>query len=106
MARIATVGSSYDLSMYSPAVRRRFINRWIIIHLLVDYPPPFRPSRQASRRGGPASATLGDHDARGLRELADAVGKNWLRGVILYTGREIVPFASNLRGIPTTALWA
>ncbi len=53
-----------------------------------------------------ASATLGSHDARGLRELADAVGKNWLRGVILYAGSEVIPFASNLHGIPTTSLWA
>lgn len=53
-----------------------------------------------------ASATLGSQDARGLRELADTVGKNWLRGVVLYAGRDIVPFASNLHGIPMTALWA
>lgn len=53
-----------------------------------------------------ASATLGSHDARGLRGLADAVGKNWLRGVILYAGREIVPLASNLHGVPMTFLWA
>lgn len=53
-----------------------------------------------------ASATLGSHDVRGLRELADAVGKNWLRGVILYAGREVVPFASNLHGIPLASLWA
>lgn len=53
-----------------------------------------------------ASATLGSQDARGLRELADTVGKNWLRGVVLYTGKEVVPFASNLHGIPMTALWA
>jgi predicted AAA+ superfamily ATPase len=53
-----------------------------------------------------ASATLGSQDARGLRELADTVGKNWLRGVVLYAGREVIPFASNLHGIPMTALWA
>jgi predicted AAA+ superfamily ATPase len=53
-----------------------------------------------------ASATLGSQDARGLRELADTVGKNWLRGIVLYAGREVIPFASNLHGIPMTALWA
>jgi len=52
------------------------------------------------------SATLGSHDAHGLRELADTVGENWLRGVILYAGREIVPFASKLHDIPMTSLWA
>jgi predicted AAA+ superfamily ATPase len=53
-----------------------------------------------------ASATLGSQDARGLRELADTVGKHWSRGVILYGGRDVVPFASNLHGIPMSALWA
>lgn len=53
-----------------------------------------------------ASATLGSQDTRGLRELADAVGKNWLRGIVLYAGKEVVPFASNLHGIPMTSLWA
>lgn len=53
-----------------------------------------------------AAATLGSQDTRGLRELADAVGKNWLRGVILYTGKGVVPFASNLHGIPLASLWA
>jgi len=53
-----------------------------------------------------ASATLGSQDARGLRELADTVGKNWLRGIVLYAGREVIPFASNLHGIPLNSLWA
>ena len=53
-----------------------------------------------------ASATLGSQDTHGLRELSDAVGKNWLRGVVLYAGKEVVPFASNLHGIPMASLWA
>lgn len=53
-----------------------------------------------------ASAILGSQDARGLRELADTVGKNWLRGIVLFTGKEVVPFASNLHGIPLNSLWA
>ena len=53
-----------------------------------------------------AAATLGGNDTRGLRALADAAGSNWLRGVILYAGSEVVPFASNLHGVPMASLWA
>jgi hypothetical protein len=28
------------------------------------------------------------------------------RGVILYTGAEVIPFANNLHGVPITHLWA
>jgi predicted AAA+ superfamily ATPase len=53
-----------------------------------------------------ASATLGGSDVRGLQSMADAVGKRWLRGVVLYTGTEVIPFAANLHGLPVSHLWA
>jgi hypothetical protein len=53
-----------------------------------------------------ASATLSSNDVRGLQALASAAGKKWLRGVVLYTGTEIIPFATNLHGVPITHLWA
>jgi predicted AAA+ superfamily ATPase len=53
-----------------------------------------------------ASATLSGNDVRGLQALAAAVGKKWVRGVVLYTGAEVIPFANNLHGIPVTHLWA
>jgi hypothetical protein len=52
-----------------------------------------------------ASATLGGNDVRGLLALANAAGKNWVRGVVLYTGTEVIPFASNLHGVPIGRLW-
>jgi uncharacterized protein len=52
-----------------------------------------------------ASATLSGKDVRGMQALAGAAGKKWLRGVVLYTGTEVVPFANNLHGIPLTHLW-
>lgn len=52
-----------------------------------------------------AAATLGSSDVRGLQAMADAVGKSWVRGVVLYAGSEIVPFAANLHGIPLVRLW-
>ena len=53
-----------------------------------------------------ASATLGSSDVRGLRALADEVGKNWVRGVVLYTGTEVIPFAANLHAVPLGRLWS
>jgi predicted AAA+ superfamily ATPase len=53
-----------------------------------------------------ASSTLHGEDLRGLHTLADAARKRWVRGVVLYTGTEIIPFASNLHGIPISNLWA
>ena len=53
-----------------------------------------------------AAATLGSNDVGGLQALASAVGKNWVRGVVLYTGTEVIPFSSNLHGVPIGRLWA
>jgi uncharacterized protein len=52
-----------------------------------------------------ASATLGGGDVRGLQAMANAVGKRWIRGVVLYTGTEVIPFAENLHGLPLPVLW-
>jgi len=52
-----------------------------------------------------ASATLQRTDLRGLQALAAAVGRRWIRGIVLYTGTEIVPFAANLHGVPMHQLW-
>ena len=53
-----------------------------------------------------AAATLGGNDVRGLQALASAAGKNWVRGVVLYTGTEVIPFSGNLHGVPLTQLWS
>ncbi len=52
------------------------------------------------------AATLGSNDVRGLKALADAVGKSWVRGVVLYPGTEVIPFAANLHGVPLKSLWS
>src|ERR1700677_1091677 len=53
-----------------------------------------------------APATLGGNDVGGLQALASSVGKNWVRGVVLYTGAETIPFSANLHGIPIRRLWS
>jgi predicted AAA+ superfamily ATPase len=52
-----------------------------------------------------AAATLSGSDVRGLQALANTAGKNWLRGVVLYAGSEVVPFSSNIHGVPMSRLW-
>ena len=52
-----------------------------------------------------ASATLGGRDWNGLKALAEAAGKRFHRGVILYTGSEVVPFGARLHALPVAALW-
>jgi hypothetical protein len=51
-----------------------------------------------------AASTLVGNDVRGLQALANTAGKNWLRGVVLYTGSEIVPFSANIHGVPIDRL--
>jgi predicted AAA+ superfamily ATPase len=53
-----------------------------------------------------AAATLGANDVRGLQALASEAGKKWVRGVVLYTGTEVIPFSANLHGVPITQLWS
>jgi predicted AAA+ superfamily ATPase len=53
-----------------------------------------------------AAATLNGNDVRGVQAMSTAVGKQWVRGVVLYTGTEIIPFAANLHGIPINRLWS
>jgi predicted AAA+ superfamily ATPase len=52
-----------------------------------------------------ASATLNNGDVRGLQALASAAGRRWIRGIVLYAGTDVVPFASNLHGVPVSCLW-
>jgi predicted AAA+ superfamily ATPase len=52
-----------------------------------------------------AAATLGGGDVRGLQAMAASTGKRWVRGVVLYTGTEVIPFGANLHGLPLSHLW-
>ncbi len=52
-----------------------------------------------------ASATVGSQDFKGLKTLAEATGDRFLRGIVLYTGRESIPYGSSLHALPVDALW-
>jgi hypothetical protein len=52
-----------------------------------------------------ASSSVKGHDFKGLHALAEATGRLFHRGIVLYTGSEIVPFGSELFALPVNALW-
>jgi len=52
-----------------------------------------------------SSASVGSGDFKGLRTMAECLGKRFMRGVVLYAGRAVVPFARNLHALPVGALW-
>lgn len=52
-----------------------------------------------------AGASVSAGDFRGLRALADQAGGRFVRGVVLYAGAEVVPFADDLCAAPLGAVW-
>lgn len=53
-----------------------------------------------------ASASITQGDFSGLRELANAAGKAFVRGVVLYTGEQLMAFEDKLWAVPLGVLWA
>ena len=51
------------------------------------------------------SATVDAKDLRGLKVLKDAVGDKFKKGVVVYTGREVVPLGENLWAVPVCYFW-
>jgi len=52
-----------------------------------------------------ASATVRAQDFKGLRYLADLLGDRFLRGIVLYTGDQHVPFGAGFHALPLPSLW-
>lgn len=44
-------------------------------------------------------------DLRGMEALRQAAGSSFLRGIILYTGHEALPFGPDCWAIPMDVLW-
>ncbi len=53
-----------------------------------------------------ASASITQGDFLGLRELAGAAGAGFARGIVLYTGDQLLPFEDRLWAVPMGVLWA
>jgi hypothetical protein len=52
-----------------------------------------------------AGTTVTAGDFKGLKALASDAGKRWVRGVLLYSGSEVLPFGENLLAMPISSLW-
>jgi predicted AAA+ superfamily ATPase len=53
-----------------------------------------------------AGATVDSKDFKGLRHLQETEGAVFQRGIVLYAGRELVPFGENLWAVPLSVWWA
>ncbi len=53
-----------------------------------------------------ASATAGPSDFRALQALRDQLGRNFVAGVVLYLGSQLVPSGDRLWLVPLPTLWA
>ncbi len=52
-----------------------------------------------------AASTVHSDDFRGIKVLSELAGKRFVRGLVLYTGSEPVPFGKNLLAVPVNCLW-
>ena len=52
-----------------------------------------------------ASDSVGKSDFKGLKTLQDVAGDDFMCGIVLYRGRDVVPFGQNLWAIPISNLW-
>jgi hypothetical protein len=50
--------------------------------------------------------TVASRDIRGLVSLRNALGDRFVRGVIVYTGQEIIPMGDRLLALPVGTLFA
>jgi len=52
-----------------------------------------------------AASSVSASDFRHLKALREALGDRFIRGVVLHTGSEGVPFSGDLLALPVSALW-
>lgn len=51
------------------------------------------------------SETFSPRDSKGLLELQETVGDKFVRGIILYTGSQVVPVNAKIQALPISLLW-
>jgi len=53
-----------------------------------------------------SSASLTNKDIEGIRCFREAAGDRFIRGIVLYTGHDVVPFAQDIHAVPISVLWS
>ncbi|OZA60665.1 MAG: hypothetical protein B7X75_03270, partial [Sphingobacteriales bacterium 39-40-5] len=51
------------------------------------------------------SESLSMNDFKGIQVFAELTGKDFIGGIVLYAGKEVVPFGTNLWAVPFYMLW-
>lgn len=46
------------------------------------------------------------HDIKGLASLRDALGDHFVRGVVVYTGQEVIPMSDRIFAVPVGMMFA
>ena len=44
-------------------------------------------------------------DFKGVEQLKELAGKDFVTGIVLYRGKEVVPFGKDLWAVPISNLW-
>jgi Predicted ATPase (AAA+ superfamily) len=52
------------------------------------------------------SASVSSHDIKGLASLRDALGEHFVRGVVVYTGQEVLPMGDRIFAVPVGMMFA
>lgn len=52
-----------------------------------------------------AAGSVDKADLKGLEALKEIAGRRFHRGVVLYAGSQVVPFASHMHALPAQSLW-
>lgn len=53
-----------------------------------------------------ATGRISPDDFKGLSDLADATGKRFRTGALLYQGNQVVPFGPKMWAVPLTAMFS
>jgi predicted AAA+ superfamily ATPase len=52
-----------------------------------------------------SAASLKEKDFKGLKRLAELTGDKFQKGIVLYSGDQVLGFGDNLYAVPIPALW-
>lgn len=52
------------------------------------------------------AASVASHDIKGLASLRDALGDRFVRGVVVYTGQEVIPMGDRIFAVPIGMMFA
>jgi predicted AAA+ superfamily ATPase len=52
-----------------------------------------------------SSASLKEDDFKGLKRLAALASDKFQKGIVLYTGEQVLRFGNNLYAVPVSAVW-